>query len=58
MVHAERTLMFSTDYPHFDQDLPARTLNTIPEAMRSRVMYENALESFERLHIPLPVAAS
>jgi uncharacterized protein len=53
MVGAERTLMYSTDYPHFDLDLPERTLRMIPEAVRSRVCFENALESFERLHLPV-----
>jgi predicted TIM-barrel fold metal-dependent hydrolase len=54
MVRAERTLMYSTDYPHFDLDLPERTLKMIPEPIRERVCFENALESFGRLRLPVP----
>ena len=54
MAHAERTLMFSTDYPHFDLNLPERTLRMIPAKIRSRVAWENAVESFPRLKLPVP----
>jgi uncharacterized protein len=58
MAHAEQTLMFSTDYPHFDLNLPERTLRMIPEPIRSRVCWENAVASFARLTLPVPAAAA
>lgn len=58
MVDARRTLMFSTDYPHFDLNYPGRTIGMIPESIRGRVCFENALESFERLELPVPAAPS
>ncbi len=46
MMHAERTLIFSTDYPHWDNDVPQHTLRHAPEAMRQRIFYENAAELY------------
>jgi predicted TIM-barrel fold metal-dependent hydrolase len=46
MIHAERTLMFSTDYPHWDADEPSRILSKIPARFRERVTSANALETF------------
>jgi predicted TIM-barrel fold metal-dependent hydrolase len=46
MIHAERTLLFSTDYPHWDNDFPKQTLTRIPLAMRQRIFFENAAELF------------
>src|ERR1700729_4422829 len=48
-IDAGRTLMFSTDYPHYDFDDPPRILQKLPKALRSRVAYENAVEWY-----PLP----
>jgi predicted TIM-barrel fold metal-dependent hydrolase len=42
----DRMLLFSSDYPHYDTDDPKLTLGKIPSAMRSRVCYENALNTF------------
>jgi predicted TIM-barrel fold metal-dependent hydrolase len=52
MVEADRTLMFSTDYPHWDVDYPERALSLIPADVRSRVCWENAVETFGRLRLP------
>jgi predicted TIM-barrel fold metal-dependent hydrolase len=50
MMHAERTLLFSTDYPHWDNDMPAFVLAKLPERLRERVASANARETFgERL---------
>jgi uncharacterized protein len=46
MVQADRTLVFSTDYPHWDGDVPTEIGRDIPEPMRRRIFVENALELF------------
>jgi uncharacterized protein len=46
MIHADKTLMFSTDYPHWDADEPADVFKRIPEQMRQRIAYENAVETY------------
>ena len=46
MVCAERTLLFSSDYPHWDFDNPLRALNALPAALRDRVRVESALELY------------
>lgn len=50
IAQAERTLMFSSDYPHWDFDDPRHVLTTLPEEMRDRVKSLNAIETYgERL---------
>jgi len=46
MMHAERTLMFSSDFPHWDADDMDQTARLIPDSIKRRVMVENALELF------------
>jgi len=46
MIHADRTLIFSTDYPHWDNDFPNNTLTRLAPDLRRRVFYENAAELF------------
>jgi predicted TIM-barrel fold metal-dependent hydrolase len=46
MIHAEKTLVFSTDYPHWDNDFPDRTFKSLPESMKQRIFYDNAAELF------------
>jgi predicted TIM-barrel fold metal-dependent hydrolase len=46
MIHADRTLLFSTDYPHWDNDFPKQTLTRIAPELRRRIFYENAAELF------------
>jgi len=43
---AERTLMFSSDYPHWDFDDPRHALTTLPAEIRQRVASENAIETY------------
>jgi uncharacterized protein len=44
----ERTLMFATDYPHWDWDDPAQSFRTFPPDLRRRIFWENAVETFGR----------
>ena len=46
MAQAERTLMFSSDYPHWDFDDPVLSLKTLPPDIVQRVRVDNALETF------------
>jgi predicted TIM-barrel fold metal-dependent hydrolase len=46
MVHADRTMVFSTDYPHWDTDSPKSTFRRVPEQMRRRIFYDNAAELY------------
>jgi uncharacterized protein len=50
MVESERMFLFSTDYPHYDADDPDKALpSTLPEDLRNRVRYQNALETYPKL---------
>jgi hypothetical protein len=46
MIHAEQTLVFASDFPHFDWDDPATTFPKLPEALHRRIFAENARELF------------
>ncbi|WP_205472366.1 amidohydrolase family protein [Nocardioides sp. SYSU D00038] len=46
IAQAERTLMFSSDYPHWDFDDPRHVLTTLPDAVRERVKAANAIETY------------
>ncbi|MPZ92279.1 MAG: amidohydrolase family protein [Actinobacteria bacterium] len=46
VICAERTLMFSSDYPHWDFDDPVRALAWLPEETRRRVRSETAIELY------------
>ena len=48
IVRAERTLMFSSDYPHWDFDDPRHVLTTLPAEIRDRVKAQNAIETYGR----------
>lgn len=45
-MHGERTLMFGSDFPHWDYDDPAHTLTELSAPLRKRVMADNAVETF------------
>ena len=42
----EKTLLFSSDYPHYDTDNPDFVIRRIPPSMREAVCYGNALNVF------------
>lgn len=46
MFPAEKMLMFSSDYPHWDFDNPRTILNSLPTKMKKRIFYQNAQELY------------
>src|SRR5690606_26793675 len=46
MVEAERTLMFSSDYPHWDYDNSELVLTSVDPEVRARIMGETAAELY------------
>lgn len=46
IIQADRTLLFSSDYPHWDFDDPYRALDALPLDMRRRICVENASELY------------
>ena len=46
MMRAEKTLLFSSDYPHWDFDNPRHVLREAPEPMRRRIFSESAFEIY------------
>jgi predicted TIM-barrel fold metal-dependent hydrolase len=51
MFEADRMLMFSTDFPHWDGDTPDFAARAIPPELRPRIMSETARELY-RLPVP------
>jgi predicted TIM-barrel fold metal-dependent hydrolase len=46
IAEAGRTLMFSSDYPHWDFDDPRHALTALPADIRNRVRAQNAIETY------------
>lgn len=46
MIRAERTVMFSSDYPHWDNDSPSHGLPRLSEALAARIFHETAEELY------------
>ena len=46
MMHAEETLLYCSDYPHWDNDDPKYGLPRLEEPMKSRILYKNAQELY------------
>jgi predicted TIM-barrel fold metal-dependent hydrolase len=46
MARADTTLMFSSDYPHWDFDDPTSALKGLPADIRQRVRVDNAKETY------------
>jgi predicted TIM-barrel fold metal-dependent hydrolase len=57
MVHAEKTVMFSSDYPHWDNDSPMHGLPKLPEALARRIFHETAEELYGLTDTPTPAPA-
>ncbi|MFB6135409.1 MAG: amidohydrolase family protein [Halobacteriaceae archaeon] len=47
MMHAEETVLFSSDYPHWDNDAPGSALPPLEEDLRRAIMYENARDLYD-----------
>lgn len=47
-INAKQILLFSTDYPHWDNDLPNRVFIRQPEEMRKKIFFENSAEVYAR----------
>lgn len=46
IVDAGRTLVYSSDYPHWDFDAPGTTIARLPESMRESIRGGNAIELY------------
>jgi predicted TIM-barrel fold metal-dependent hydrolase len=46
MIEAERTILFASDYPHWDFDSPARALPRMPDPLKARILGESARELY------------
>jgi predicted TIM-barrel fold metal-dependent hydrolase len=50
LMGSEEMIMFSSDYPHHDADVPARALPAgIPDSLQTKIMRENALATYPKL---------
>ena len=47
MFDAAHMLMFATDYPHWDGDMPDFAARAFPKALRNRILYETACELYD-----------
>lgn len=46
MIHADKTVLFSSDYPHWDGDDANHILHSLPEMMQQRIFWQNAAELY------------
>jgi predicted TIM-barrel fold metal-dependent hydrolase len=46
LINAKDNLLFSSDYPHWDNDLPDRTFNRLSEEMKKAIFHGNAEKLF------------
>jgi predicted TIM-barrel fold metal-dependent hydrolase len=53
MLYADEVLMFSSDYPHWDNEFPELTLAGLSEPLLDRILRENALATYPRLRVPV-----
>ena len=44
MIHAEETLIFCSDFPHFDWNDPVTVLPKLPDDVKHRIFAQNALD--------------
>ena len=46
MMHAEKTVVFASDYPHWDFDNPILAFTHFPADLKRRIFVDNALEMY------------
>jgi uncharacterized protein len=46
MMHAEETMLFSSDYPHWDGDSPNYGLPKMTDSLERNIYYKNAKEIY------------
>jgi predicted TIM-barrel fold metal-dependent hydrolase len=46
LINAKDNLIFSSDYPHWDNDFPDRTFMRLPEDMKEAIFHKNAEKVF------------
>jgi predicted TIM-barrel fold metal-dependent hydrolase len=46
MMHAEKTVVFASDYPHWDFDNPLTAFTFFPADLKRRIFVENALDLY------------
>jgi predicted TIM-barrel fold metal-dependent hydrolase len=46
MIEAERTLLYASDYPHWDFDNPRVAFRDVPPALRQRIFVDNSLDLY------------
>ena len=46
MMHADRVLLFASDYPHWDFDSPLAAFPKVPQALGERIFWRNAQELY------------
>jgi predicted TIM-barrel fold metal-dependent hydrolase len=44
MLHADETLIFCSDFPHFDWNDPVTVFPKLPEDLHNRIFAQNALD--------------
>lgn len=47
IIDAGKTIMFSSDYPHWDFDDPHMSLPPLPKEVKQRILYDNACELYK-----------
>lgn len=46
MMDGKEFLMFSSDYPHWDNDMPTRVLNNLDKETKQKIFYDNAADFY------------
>jgi uncharacterized protein len=46
MLHAERTVVFASDYPHWDFDNPLMAFNFFPPDLKRRIFVDNVVDLY------------
>lgn len=46
MMNGGNVLMYSSDYPHWDNDMPTRVLRGLDQKMKQKILYHNAKEFY------------